>query len=48
MADLCSTPEIAGAGFINFRLQPEALAARFKAAADRFFAAKPKGMKAAR
>jgi arginyl-tRNA synthetase len=29
VADLCTTPEIAGAGFINFRLKPEALAARF-------------------
>ncbi len=29
VADLCVPPEIAGAGFINFRLRPEALAARF-------------------
>lgn len=29
VADLCATPEIAGAGFINFRLKPEALTARF-------------------
>ena len=29
VADLCAPPEIAGAGFINFRLKPEALAARF-------------------
>ncbi len=29
VADLCAPPEIAGAGFINFRLNPEALAARF-------------------
>jgi arginyl-tRNA synthetase len=29
VADLCEVPEIAGAGFINFRLKPEALAARF-------------------
>jgi len=27
--DLCSPPEPAGAGFINFRLRPEALAVRF-------------------
>ena len=30
VADLCSPPEIAGAGFINFRLTPAALASRFK------------------
>lgn len=29
VADLCTPPEIAGAGFINFRIKPEALAARF-------------------
>lgn len=29
VADLCLPPEIAGAGFINFRLTPEALAAKF-------------------
>ncbi|MDB6150778.1 MAG: arginyl-tRNA synthetase [Chthoniobacter sp.] len=29
VADLCETPEIAGAGFINLRLRPEAVAARF-------------------
>jgi arginyl-tRNA synthetase len=29
VADLCAPLEIAGAGFINFRLKPEALAARF-------------------
>jgi arginyl-tRNA synthetase len=29
VADLCTAPEIAGAGFINFRLKPEALTARF-------------------
>jgi len=29
VADLCSTPEIAGAGFINFRLKPEWLAQHF-------------------
>lgn len=29
VADLCAPPEIAGAGFINFRLKPEALTARF-------------------
>jgi arginyl-tRNA synthetase len=29
VADLCAPPEIAGAGFINFRLAPTALAARF-------------------
>jgi arginyl-tRNA synthetase len=29
VADICSVPEIAGAGFINFRLKPEALTARF-------------------
>jgi arginyl-tRNA synthetase len=34
VADLCAQPEIAGAGFINFRLTPEALAARFVALAQ--------------
>jgi arginyl-tRNA synthetase len=29
VADLCAAPEIAGAGFINFRLKPDALTARF-------------------
>lgn len=29
VADCCEKPEIAGAGFINFRLKPEWLAARF-------------------
>src|SRR5690349_19912167 len=29
VADLCSTPAIAGSGFITFRLSPTALAARF-------------------
>ena len=29
VADLCEPPEIAGAGFINFRLRPDALAQRF-------------------
>jgi arginyl-tRNA synthetase len=29
VTDLCAAPEIAGAGFINFRLKPEALSARF-------------------
>jgi arginyl-tRNA synthetase len=29
VADICASPEIAGAGFINFRLKPEALTARF-------------------
>jgi arginyl-tRNA synthetase len=29
VADLCAPPEIAGAGFINFRLKPEWLAQRF-------------------
>jgi arginyl-tRNA synthetase len=29
IADLCAPPEIAGAGFINFRLKPEWLAQRF-------------------
>ncbi|MEQ1858947.1 MAG: arginine--tRNA ligase [Chthoniobacteraceae bacterium] len=29
VADLCAPPEIAGAGFINFRLRPEWLAVRF-------------------
>ena len=29
VAELCATPEIAGAGFINFRLKPEWLAAQF-------------------
>jgi len=29
VADLCAPPEIAGAGFINFRLKPEWLSARF-------------------
>jgi arginyl-tRNA synthetase len=33
VADLCLPPEIAGAGFINFRLTPSALAARFRALA---------------
>ena len=27
VADLCETPELAGAGFINFRLKPATLAA---------------------
>ena len=31
--DLCGTPEIAGAGFINFRLKPAALIAHFSALA---------------
>jgi len=31
--DLCETPEIAGAGFINFRLKPAALTAHFAALA---------------
>lgn len=31
VADMCDTPEIAGAGFINFRLKPEWLAQRFTA-----------------
>ena len=31
--DLCETPEIAGAGFINFRLKPAALIAHFSALA---------------
>ena len=31
--DLCETPEIAGAGFINFRLKPAALTAHFSALA---------------
>ena len=31
VSDLCERPEIAGAGFINFRLKPEALARRFQA-----------------
>ena len=29
VADMCATPEIAGAGFINFRLKPEWLARHF-------------------
>src|SRR5436190_22947135 len=29
VADMCAPPEIAGAGFINFRLKPEWLAQRF-------------------
>jgi arginyl-tRNA synthetase len=29
VAELCAPPEIAGAGFINFRLKPEAVCARF-------------------
>ncbi len=33
VADLCEPPEIAGAGFINFRLRPDALALRFAALA---------------
>ena len=33
VADLCEPPEIAGAGFINFRLRPDALAQRFTALA---------------
>ena len=31
VADLCETPEIAGAGFINFRLKPATLIAHFTA-----------------
>lgn len=31
VADMCATPEIAGAGFINFRLKPEWLASHFTA-----------------
>ncbi|HSI11691.1 MAG TPA: arginine--tRNA ligase [Chthoniobacter sp.] len=31
VADMCTTPEIAGAGFINFRLKPEWLAKHFTA-----------------
>ena len=31
--DLCETPEIAGAGFINFRLKPSAVVAHFAALA---------------
>ncbi len=33
VADLCETPEIAGAGFINFRLKPSTLIAHFTALA---------------
>ena len=33
VADLCETPEIAGAGFINFRLKPATLIAHFVALA---------------
>ena len=33
VADLCETPELAGAGFINFRLKPATLAAHFAALA---------------
>jgi arginyl-tRNA synthetase len=29
VSDLCGGPEIAGAGFINFRLSPDAIASRF-------------------
>jgi arginyl-tRNA synthetase len=31
VSDLCEAPEIAGAGFLNFRLKPEWVAARFAA-----------------
>ena len=34
VADLCETPEIAGAGFINFRLKPATLIAHFTALAS--------------
>lgn len=34
VADMCATPEIAGAGFINFRLKPEWLAQHFTAFLD--------------
>jgi arginyl-tRNA synthetase len=34
VADICEAPEIAGAGFINFRLKPAALAAHFVALAQ--------------
>jgi len=34
VADCCETPEIAGAGFINFRLKPEFLAQRTRALLD--------------
>ena len=34
VADLCAPPEIAGAGFINFRLTPEALSAKFAVLVD--------------
>ena len=34
VADMCATPEIAGAGFINFRLKPEWLAKHFTAFLD--------------
>ncbi len=34
VADFCEPPEIAGAGFINFRLKPEWLSARFAEFAD--------------
>jgi arginyl-tRNA synthetase len=34
VADMCTTPEIAGAGFINFRLKPEWLAKHFTAFLD--------------
>ena len=34
VADLCETPEIAGAGFINFRLKPATLIAHFTALAN--------------
>ena len=34
LADLCETPEIAGAGFINFRLKPATLIAHFTALAS--------------
>nr|MDQ3624304.1 arginine--tRNA ligase [Verrucomicrobiota bacterium] len=33
VGDMCEPPEIAGAGFINFRLKPEWLASRFAALA---------------
>src|SRR4051812_25147153 len=34
VAEMCATPEIAGAGFINFRLKPEWLAKHFTAFLD--------------
>ncbi len=34
VSDLCETPEIAGAGFINFRLKPEFLARQLRAIMD--------------